>query len=151
MLDEQEISSSFSQKKKQKLNDKSAKNSSNNTPTKVYIRRDKSQSRTGKDQNNKSISPNTNNLNVSNLSIKNPLINSNERDVSAFVFDSALNIIKITGNKSFNLTSTQIIEDEIKKKILYDSKGNIFPNIIEKKFRDGSKYIGQYNPTNNTK
>jgi hypothetical protein len=40
----------------------------------------------------------------------------------------------------------------LKKKILYDPiTGQIHENIISKEFRDGSTYLGQYNPLRNIK
>lgn len=45
----------------------------------------------------------------------------------------------------------QHLIESLKRKILYDHSGNIHPNIIEKSFRDGSTYLGQYNPHLNIK
>jgi hypothetical protein len=41
--------------------------------------------------------------------------------------------------------------EKLKSKILYDKNGKLYPNMIEKKFRDGSTYYGQYNPHLNIK
>jgi len=50
-----------------------------------------------------------------------------------------------------SIDSHKALITNLKQRILCDNHNKILPNIIEKTFRDGSTYIGQYNPQANTK